>query len=99
MDILSPFGARALVDLAACDSDAFLREAEVFVGGGVCIDPAEFMLSEALLSKESFDGVIPGPDLGSPGWVSNENDACGEDVSPRDESTGGNVTLRFEEGR
>ena len=47
---MSAFEASALVDLATCASEAFLREVEVLVGGGVCIEPAEFMLSDAAFS-------------------------------------------------
>lgn len=69
----------------------FLRlEAEVLVGGGVCIEPAERMDDVASLSKPVFKGVSCVSDVRLQGRFEVAN-GFGEEDRRREVSTGGSV--------
>lgn len=94
---ISPFEASVLADLATCASEAFLREVELLVGGGVWIEPAEFMLSDAAGSLQSLDSVTSDTGAVVVRNVALEvNAVCGEDGSCRDVSTGASEMLESE---
>lgn len=66
----------------------------MLVGGGVCIDPAEFIAVPAEWSNPVFNGVIEDSFVFKRRrLVSEVEDGLGEDDSWRDGSTGGSGRL------
>lgn len=90
VDIRLPASRLFLTTFATRDS-VFLRlEAEVLVGGGVCIEPAERMDDVASSSKPVFKGVSCVSDVRLQGRFE-VDEGFGEEDRRREVSTGGSV--------
>lgn len=85
-----------LVGLTVCTRCAFRLEAEVLVGGGVCIELAERIDVSVSWTRPIFNGVEacfePLP------LVDEEDEGLGDEESWRDSSTGGNERLGCGDG-
>lgn len=96
VDIRRELTDDCLFNLTVCACCAFRLEAEVLVGGGVCIELAERIDVSVSCPRLIFNGVDACFEL--PPLVEVEDEGFGEEESRRDGSTGGKKFWEFGDG-
>lgn len=83
--------AGCIANFAACACCAFRFDAEVLVGGGVCIEPAERIDVSVSWPEPIFNGVDASfKERWEPFLFGEEDEGSGDEDNWRDGSTGGN---------